>query len=143
MLNPSERKVDSRLTNSNEKVRSEIRNDRMEDFGLHQVNEENEMKEIMTKTRPYSKGEFVRDSSYREETNTSCEFVPSTNLIRYEYLFHGIAFYYDKSIQLNATIVQHVKEFSFLLSFIAQNIFHLSLQTIHVFKDIDSSKLFQ
>ncbi len=53
------------LLNSNENVRSEISNNRISDFGSHEINEDNDINEMMKRSRPYSKSEFNKPESTR------------------------------------------------------------------------------
>jgi hypothetical protein len=126
------------LLNSNENVRSEISNNRISDFGSHEINEDNDINEMMKRSRPYSKSEFNQPESTRYEINNSCELIPSSSMIRYEKDFYGIYLFIDQNIQLTSLMINQGKQFSYLLSSLTQQVFHLSIQTIYLFRDIDS-----
>lgn len=96
---------------------------------------------MLRKTRPYASKEMIQNETYKEENNNSCEYIPSSNLIRYEYLLNGISFFYDQNIQITPLLIQHGKQLSWILSALCKDVFHLSIETIHLFRDIDSGKI--
>ena len=118
-----------------------VKSERIENFNTHQSNDDEEINEIIRKTRPYSSNQFIQNQSYKEETNNSCEFVPSANFIRYENLLNGMSFYYDEKIEFNSSLIEHGKQLSFVLSSLCRDVFHLSIETIHLFRDIDSGNI--
>jgi hypothetical protein len=128
--------------NSTENVRSEIENNRISDFGENGINEDNDINEMMKRSRPYSKTEFNQPESTRYEVNNSCELIPSSSMIRYEKDFYGIYLFIDQNVQLTNLMINQGKQLAYLLSSLSQQVFHLSIQTIYLFRDIDSGMQF-
>ena len=52
-----------------------------------------------------------------------------------------IRLYYDEKIEFNSSLIEHGKQLSFVLSFLCRDVFHLSIETIHLFRDIDSGNI--
>jgi hypothetical protein len=64
-------------------------------------------------------------------------------MIRYEYLLHGIPLFIDKNVAITNLMIffyDEGKQLAYLLSCLAQQVFHFPVQTIHLFRDIDSGK---
>jgi hypothetical protein len=95
---------------------------------------------MISTSRPYSQREFNQSESTRHEINNSCEFVPSSNMIRYENLLNGIPLFIDKNVILTNNMIDQGKQLSYLLTNLAIKVFHLPVQTMHLFRDIDSGK---
>ena len=133
MLNPSEP-----MRNSNENLQSEIKRNRVTDFGESVMNEDDDINEMMKRSRPYSKREFNQSESTQYETNNSCEFIPSSSMIRYEKDFYGIYLFIDKNVQLTNLMITQAEQLAFLLVSLNQQVFRLPIETIYLFRDIDS-----
>ena len=69
---------------------------------------------MLSNSRPFSQREYHQKESNRQDVNHSCEFVPQCTMIRHEHLFNGMA--------------------------LTTKVFHLPIETIHLFRDIDSGK---
>jgi hypothetical protein len=95
---------------------------------------------MISKSRPYSKREFNQEETTQHEINNSCEFIPSSNLIRYDNLLNGIPIFIDTNIKLTNLMIDQGKQLSYLLSCLCRQVFNLPLETIHLFRDIDSGK---
>lgn len=130
----------SNSLNRIETTRSNIERDRIENFSKSKSNDENEINRIRNKSRPYSSNEFIEREHSINEINNSCEFIPESNMIRYSSLFNQIPLYLDKTISINDKMIQQAKYLSFLLSGLAKHVFQIPIETIHLFRDIDSGK---
>jgi len=121
-----------------ENLSSQIEINRVRNFGQLKCEDDGDIDRVIQTGRPYSQREFYQAESSRIETNNSCEFVPSCHLIRHTALLHGIAFYFDEKLTLTDPMIEQGRQLAFLLSSLAQQVFHLPLQSIHLFRDIDS-----
>jgi hypothetical protein len=95
---------------------------------------------MISSSRPYSQKEYHQSEANRHEINNSCEFVPLSDMIRYENLLHGIPLFIDKNVTITNLMIDQGKHLAYLLSSLAQQVFNLPVQTIHLFRDIDSGK---
>lgn len=123
-----------------ENLQSQTEINRVPNFASHQSNDEGEISRMLSNSRPYSQREYHQRESNRQEVNNSCEFVPQCTMIRHEHLLNGMAFYFENNLQLTQFILQQAKLLSFLLSALTTQVFHLPIETIHLFRDIDSGK---
>ncbi|CAF4923582.1 unnamed protein product, partial [Rotaria sp. Silwood1] len=127
--------------NSVENISSTVEKDRINHFGRYKSSDEADIKAMIRTSRSYSSIEFNQSEHSRNETNNSCEFVPASNMIRYDHLLHGIPLYIDRNVPLTDTIIDNGKELAWLLSGLAKDVFNMSVQTIHLFRDIDSARI--
>jgi hypothetical protein len=123
-----------------ENLKSEIVNDRIENFGLYQSNDENDINRMISTSKPYSQRQFNQPETSRYEENNSCEFVPESNLIRYSNLLHGIPLFIDKNVIVTDLMIDQGKQLAYLLSSLALEVFQISKETMHLFRDISSGK---
>ena len=140
LIPPSQSPSSSNGNNQRENLESAIEINRVNNFGLYKSSDENDISRMISTSRPYSGREFNQVESSRQETNNSCEFVPSSNMIRHETLLHGLALFIDQNVQLTSEMLDQGKQLAFLLSSLASEVFLLSVQTMHLFRDIDSGK---
>jgi hypothetical protein len=91
-------------------------------------------------SRPYSQKQFSQSEQSKIETNNSCEFIPASNMIRYEQMFNQIPLYIDQNVTITNLMINQSKYLSWLLSGLAKQVFNMSVQTMHLFRDIDSGK---
>ncbi len=89
-------------------------------------------------SRPYSQREFNQSEYSRNETKNSCEFIPKSNTIRYWNL-HEISLYVDRNVSIINTMIDHGKHLAYLLSALAKEVFHMPIETMHLFMNIDSA----
>ena len=119
---------------------SRIESNRVDNFGQFKSNEDGDMNEMIGRSRPYTQREFNQGESLRNEINNSCEFIPSSNLIRYSTPLHEIPLYIDTNVTLTNLMISQGEQLAWLLSSLAKQVFHIPVQTIHIFRDIDSGK---
>ncbi|CAF1437007.1 unnamed protein product, partial [Rotaria sordida] len=125
-----------------ENIQSRIERDRINNFDQYKFNDDNDIsRSMISSNRPYSQKEFNQTETNRHEINNSCEFIPSSNMIRYENLLHGIPLYIDKNVIITNLMIDQGKQLAYLLSRLAQQVFNLPVQTIHLFRDIDSARI--
>ena len=130
----------TRSINSIENLSSQIERDRIYHFQRYQSSNEGDIDIMLRTSRPYSQMEFNRSESSRQEMNNSCEFIPASNMIRHETLFHGIPLYIDRNVTLTNLMIDQSKQLTWLLSGLAKQVFHMSASAMHLFRDIDSGK---
>ncbi|CAF3745431.1 unnamed protein product [Rotaria sp. Silwood1] len=118
-----------------------IERDRINHFGRYKSSDEADIRAMIRTSRPYSSTEFNQSEYSRNESNNSCEFVPVSNMIHYDHLLHGISLYIDQNVTLTDTMIDHGKQLAWLLSGLAKDVFNMSVQTIHLFLDIDSARI--
>jgi hypothetical protein len=127
-------------SNSIENLSSKIESNRINNFGEYKCNDDNDINRMISTSRPYSKREFNQPETSQHEINNSCEFIPSSNLIRYDNLLNGIPIFIDTNVKLTNLMIDQGKQLSYLLSCLSRQVFNLPLETIHLFRDIDSGK---
>jgi hypothetical protein len=127
-------------TNSIENLSSTIQRDRVDNFGQFKSNEDGDMNEMIGRSRPYTQREFNQKESLINEINNSYEFLPSSNLILYENRLHEIPFYIDRNVTLTNLMISQGEQLAWLLPSLAKQVFHIPVQTMHLFRDIDSGK---
>lgn len=119
-------------------TQSSIQRDRVENFRHHQTEDDTDIRAMIRTSRPYAQTEFNQPEYSRNEVNNSCEFVPAANMIRCSTLFHGIALYIDRNVQLTNVMMDQAKQLAWLLVGLATQVFQLPIETMHLFRDIDS-----
>ena len=134
------RQSSTRSIDSIENLSSQVERNRIYHFGRHQSLNEADIDAMIQTSRPYSQMEFNRSEYSRHETNNLCEFVPASNMIRYETLLHGIPLYIDRNVTLTNLMIDQGKQLAWLLSDLAKQVFHMSESVMHLFRDVDSGK---
>jgi len=61
-------------------------------------------------------------------------------MTRYSNLLHGIPLYLDNSVILTDLMINQGKQLAYLLSSLAKQVFHIPIETMHLFRDIQSGK---
>ena len=123
---------------SNESSESTVERDRVDNFRRHQLDDDADMSAMIRTSRPYAQTEFNQPEYSKHEINNSCEFVPAANLIRYSTLFHGIPLYIDPNLTPSTSMICQAEQLSSLLIGLATQVFHLPVETLHLFRDVDS-----
>ncbi|CAF1656449.1 unnamed protein product, partial [Adineta ricciae] len=135
-LNPNA--IPSPTNSSNENLSSEIERNRIKHFGECKTDDENDIQRMIQSSRSYSENTFNQVEHSRNEINNSCEFIPSSNMIRFSKLFSGIPLYFDQNIQLTQLMIEQSRYFAFLLSSLVKKVFAIPIETVHLFRDIES-----
>ena len=130
----------STSTNSIQDHSSTIERNCIPNFGQYKSQDEADINLMIRTSRPYSHKEFNQIQHSKTEINNSCEFVPTSNMIRYDDLLHGIPLYIDRNVQLTNLMIDRSKQFAWVLSGLANQVFQLPIQAIHLFRDVDSGK---
>ncbi len=125
-------------SNSIENLSSKIESNRINNFGEYKCNDDNDINRMISTSRPYSKREFNQPETSQHEINNSCEFIPSSNMIRYTTLLHDIPLYIDINVPITNLMIDQGKSFACLLSGLAKQVFNMPVETMHIFRDIDS-----
>jgi hypothetical protein len=126
--------------NSIENLSSKIESNHVENFGQYKNDDDIDINEMIKKSKSYSSEQFNQKESTRNEINNSCEFIPSSNMTRYSNLLHGIPLYLDNSVILTDLMINQGKQLAYLLSSLAKQVFHIPIETMHLFRDIQSGK---
>ena len=127
-------------TDSSENLSSRVERDRIYHFGRYQSSNEADIDAMIQTSRPYLQKEFNRSEYLRQETNSLCEFVPPSNMIRYETLLHGLPLYIDRNVTLTSHMIDQGKQLAWLMCSLAKQVFRMSESVMHLFRDIDSGK---
>ena len=130
----------TRSINSRENLSSRVERDRIYHFGRHQSSNEVDIDAMIRTSRPYLQEEFNRSEYLKQEINSLCEFVPTSNMIRHETLLHGLPLYVDRNVTLTNQMIDQGKQLAWLLSSLAKQVFRMSESVMHLFRDIDSGK---
>ncbi|CAF2792873.1 unnamed protein product [Rotaria sp. Silwood2] len=124
-----------------ENISSTIERNRIDHFGRYKSTDDADIDKMIRTTRSYSQMEFNQTEHSRNENNTSCEFVPAANMIRYDKLFHGIPLYIDRNVKLTNILIDQGKQLAWLLSGLAKQVFNIPVETMHLFRDIESARI--
>ncbi|CAF4004561.1 unnamed protein product, partial [Adineta steineri] len=93
------------------------------------------------RNRSYSQNEFQHSEYSRRENNNLCEYIPSSNMIRYQTLLHNIPLYIDENVIVTDPMIEQGKQLAYLLSLLAHEVFHMSQSVVHLFRDINSARI--
>ncbi|CAF1439050.1 unnamed protein product [Adineta steineri] len=124
-----------------EKYSSNIERNCIDDFREHQSLNKIDINQMLKTSRSYFQNEFHQSECSRQENNNLCEYVPSSNMIRHETLFHNIPLYIDENVRITNTMIKQGKQLAYLLSSLATHVFHISQSVIHLFRDINSARV--
>ncbi|CAF4889071.1 unnamed protein product, partial [Rotaria sp. Silwood1] len=124
-----------------ENISSTIERNRIDHFGRYKSTDDADIDKMIRTTRSYSQMEFNQTEHSRNENNSSCEFVPAANMIRYDKLFHGIPLYIDRNVKLTDILIDQGKQLAWLLSGLAKQVFNIPIETMHLFRDIESARI--
>ncbi|CAF0896436.1 unnamed protein product, partial [Adineta steineri] len=113
----------------------------IDDFGKHQNLNKTDLNQITQTSRSYSQNEFQHLVYSRCKNNNLCEYIPSSNMIRYQTLLHNILLYIDENVVVTDRMIEQGKQLAYLLSFLAQEVFHMSQSVVHLFRDINSARI--
>ncbi|CAF1073633.1 unnamed protein product [Rotaria sordida] len=127
--------------NSVDNISSIVERDCINHFGRYKSSDEADIEAMIRTSRSYSATEFNQSEHSRNESNNSCEFVPASTMIRYDHYLHGISLYIDRNVTLTETMIDQGKQLAQLLSGLAKDVFNMSVQTMHLFRDIDSARI--
>ncbi|CAF3159133.1 unnamed protein product [Rotaria sp. Silwood2] len=127
--------------NSIENISSTIERDRINNFGQNKSFDEADIRTMIRTSRTYSAKEFNQSEHSRNESNNSCEYIPPSNMIRYDHLLYGISLYIDCNLTLTDAMIDQGKQLARLLSGLAKDVFSMPVQTMHLFRDIDSARI--
>lgn len=125
-----------------ENFQSNIQINRQNNFNENKLNDDNDINLMISSSKPYLDKQLIEKEKSKYEINNSCEYIPSSNMIRYEKLLNGISLYIDINVILNNYIILNGKQLSYLLSSLAIKVFNLPIETIHLFHDIDSGNIY-
>lgn len=128
------------ISSSSENLSSEIERNEIKDFSECKTDDENDIRKMIQSTRSYTENHLNQVEHSRNEMNNSCEFVPSSNMIRFSKLFSGIPLYFDEKIQLTQLMIEQSRYFALLLSSLVKKVFSIPIESVHLFRDIQSGK---
>jgi hypothetical protein len=61
-------------------------------------------------------------------------------MIRYKDRFHSIPLYHEQGVIVTEKMIYQVDQFAYLLTGLAHDVFKISINTIHIFRDIDGGR---
>jgi hypothetical protein len=94
-----------------------------------------------------NKGSAFRGNTYKQmehikdEVNHSCEAVPAANLVKLSALFFSIPLFLEEGISLDLSITCSAKQFAQILKGLAVDVFSISLESVHMYYDIDGARI--
>ncbi|CAF2778683.1 unnamed protein product [Rotaria sp. Silwood2] len=124
-----------------ENISSTIETNRIDNFGRYKSTDDANIDRTIRTTRSYSQMEFNQIEHSKTENNSSCEFVPASNMIRYDKLLHGISLYINRNVKLTDIFIDQGKQLAWLLSGLAKQVFTIPIETMHLFRDIESARI--
>ncbi|CAF1040266.1 unnamed protein product [Rotaria sordida] len=141
LLVPVQLPSPSPQSQSVENISSTIERNRIDHFGRYKSTDDDDIDTMIRTTRSYSQMEFNQMEHSRNENNTSCEFVPAANMMRYDRLFYGIPLYIDRNVKITNILLDQGKQLAWLLSGLAKQVFNIPVETMHLFRDIESARI--
>ena len=130
----------SSAPNNPQHIESTVERNRMKNFQQHQTEDDASFQTMMQTGRAYIQPEFHQPEHSRNEINNSCEAVPAANMARINILFHSIPLYIEQNVTLTNAMIDQAKQLAWLLSGLALFVFKMPVETMHLFRDIDSGK---
>jgi hypothetical protein len=113
---------------------------RVENFNRHQTKDDTKLFSMLKKGRAYTQTKFIQQEHVRDEINHSCEAVPSANMTRYKELFHSIPLYIERNVLITDRMINQAKQLAWLLIGLANHVFKIPIETLHLYRDIDGGK---
>jgi hypothetical protein len=114
---------------------------RIEDFNHHQIKDDTKLFSILKKGRTYTQTKFIQQEHVKDEIDHSCEAVPSANMTRYKELFHSIPLYIERNVLITEKMLDQAKQLAWILIGLANHVFKISIETLHLYRDIDGGKI--
>ncbi|CAF3413331.1 unnamed protein product [Rotaria socialis] len=90
---------------------------------------------MIEKSKSYSPEEFNQKESTLNKINNSSEFIPASTIL------HGILLYVDINVNLTNITINQEQQLAFLLSSLVKQVFHISVETLYLFRDIHSGRI--
>jgi hypothetical protein len=114
---------------------------RVENFNQHQVKDDTKVFSMLKKGRAYTQSKFIQQEHVKDEIDHSCEAVPSANMTRHRELFHSIPLYIERNVSITDQMLDNAKQLSWVLIGLANHVFQIPIETLHLYRDIDGGKL--
>jgi hypothetical protein len=114
--------------------------DRIKNFQQHHARDDADLLVMIRTSRPYVQSQFNQPEYLKTESNNSCESVPAANMTRYQDVFYSIPLYTERNVTLTNTMIDQAKQLAWVLSGLAKNVFKVPIETMHLFRDIESRK---
>jgi DUF438 domain-containing protein len=115
-------------------------NGRVTNFNNDSLKDDKRFLSTLTQCRAYTQTKFTQQEHVRDDIDHSCEAVPSANMTRYKNLFHSIPLYVEKNILINDCLLDRAQQLAWLLTNLAKHVFRISVDTLHLYRDIDGGK---
>ncbi|CAF1649383.1 unnamed protein product [Rotaria sordida] len=91
--------------------------------------------------REYTQTKFIQQEYVKNEIDHSCEVVPSANMTRYKDLFHSIPLYIQQDVLITNKMLDQAKQLAWVLIGLANHVFKISIETLHLFRDINGARI--
>jgi len=95
---------------------------------------------VIRKCQPFTDSKLNDSGHMTNEPLSECETMPAMDMIRYKDLFHSIPLFLDKNIIITEQMIYQAEQLACLLAGLATCVFEISINTIHLFQDIDGSE---
>ncbi|CAF1681735.1 unnamed protein product, partial [Adineta ricciae] len=89
----------------------------------------------------YNHPKLIQLEHTKTEICIACEQVPPANMTRFSKTIHSIPLYVEQNVVITETMVDQAHQLAFLLINLATRVFKISKKTLHLFRDVDSSKI--
>lgn len=110
------------------------------DFSHGLVKDEKKLLSAIRKGRSFTQTKFIQQEHMKDEIEHSCEAVPAANMTRYKDRFHLIPLYVENNVRVTNQMIDHAKQFAWLLVGLAKEVFQIPIETLHLYRDIDGGK---
>ena len=115
----------------------------VENFGYLRRNQDDIMRNIVQHSQAYSDATFISTEHVRTETYSTCTEVPATDMVLFECSDLLTPLYIEKNVDVTEKQIDQAKKLACVLRGLAQHVFKLSVETIHLYRDINGGKRMQ
>lgn len=90
--------------------------------------------------RPYTKSKYTQEEYMDEDENVVGSSNPNIDMKRYKDLFHSIPLYFDKNLNVSEIMVDQAGQLAWIFNNLAQQVFKIPVETIHLYQYINGGK---
>ncbi|CAF1648839.1 unnamed protein product [Rotaria sordida] len=135
-----EQKSELNNNNNHHETHAKI-NGCVEDFNHQQTKNDTKLFSMLNTGREYTQTKFIQQEYVKNEIDHSCEVVPSANMTRYKDLFHSIPLYIQQDVLITNKMLDQAKQLAWVLIGLANHVFKISIETLHLFRDINGARI--
>ncbi|UJR16998.1 hypothetical protein I4U23_003896 [Adineta vaga] len=112
-----------------------------ENFKSGNIHMNRKLRHIVQNSRPYSNSFFAHSGYVDIEQYESCEFVPDTNMKIYPNSGISIPLFIEENVKVTDEMLDQAKQLAYVLINLAEHVFKLSTEALHLYRDINGSRI--